>query len=175
MLDIGRYPLGKDDRAQAIVAAWSHAEYLSEACDDVMARKWAKLLGNVVNALQVLCGTDRGDYQRLYDVLREEAERVVAAAGVRVDQDTQQRRAGMVDRADFGRGRRPGGSTWQSAVRGTNVETVVLNGEICLQGRLHGVTTPANDLVQAETIALIASGSAIGSYSQDELLARLGR
>lgn len=176
VFDIGRYPSGVDDRAKAIAAAWTAAEFLSEACDDVMARKWAKLLGNVGNALQVLCGTDRGDYQRLYDVLREEAERVVTTAGVTVDRQTQRHRATLVDRADIGEVMRSGGSTWQSAVRGTgDVETVALNGEICLLGRLCGVPTPANDLVQSETMALMAAGEDVGSRSQDELLDRLGR
>ena len=41
---------------------------------------------------------------------------------------------------------RAGSSTWQSLARGTGaLETDYLNGEIVLQGRLHGVPTPLNE------------------------------
>ncbi|WP_370326688.1 ketopantoate reductase family protein [Euzebya sp.] len=173
VLDIGRWPSGVDDTTRAIADAWTRAEFLSEACEDVMARKWAKLLGNVGNVLQVLCGTDREGWDQLYERVRDEAEAVVAAAGITVDAATQQHRAQLVARADIGDVRRPGGSTWQSAVRGQPVETTALNGEICLLGRLHGVPTPANDLVQAEALALVAAGDPIGSRDQAALLARL--
>ena len=44
---------------------------------------------------------------------------------------------------------RGGGSSWQSLARGTgSIETDYLNGEIVLLGRMHGVPTPANTLMQ---------------------------
>lgn len=173
ILDVGRYPAGSDATTRAIVAAFGEAQFLSEACDDVMARKWAKLLGNVGNGLQVLCGTDV-DLDPLYQLLRAEAEQVLAAAGVVPDLDAQAHRAGMVARADIAGAARPGGSTWQSAVRGTgDVEVSALNGEICLLGRLHGIPTPANELVQAEVLALVAARAPVGQQTVEGLLARL--
>lgn len=174
VLDVGRYPSGVDATTRALAAAFTAAGYLSEACEDVMARKWSKLLGNVGNALQVLCGRPHLGWDRLYEVVRGEAEAVVAAAGIAVDREAQQARSEMVARADIDGVAKSGGSTWQSATRGTgDVETVALNGEISLLGRLHGVPTPANDLVAAETLALVAAGDEVGSRDQDALLARL--
>ena len=44
---------------------------------------------------------------------------------------------------------RGGGSSWQSLARGTgSIETDYLNGEIVMLGRMHGVPTPANELMQ---------------------------
>ena len=44
---------------------------------------------------------------------------------------------------------RPGGSTWQSLVRGAEtVEVDYLNGEIVMLGRLHGFPTPVNAALQ---------------------------
>ena len=44
---------------------------------------------------------------------------------------------------------RGGSSTWQSLTRTTgDIECDFLNGEIALLGRMHGVPTPANSLVQ---------------------------
>ena len=175
ILDVGRYPSGRDDLSVRLAASWTAAGFLSEATDDIMARKWAKLLGNVGNALQVLCGTDRASFDDLYGVVRAEAEAVVAAAGISPDLEVQQRRAGLVARADIGIERRPGGSTWQSAVRGhADSEVTMLNGEIALIGRLHGIPTPANDLVQAETLKLLRDGDPVGSRDQTDLLRRLG-
>ena len=57
-------------------------------------------------------------------------------------------------RADFTMSRLPGqegtgGSSWQSLVRGTgSIEADHLNGEIVLLGRLHGVPTPVNAVLQ---------------------------
>ncbi|HUG85699.1 MAG TPA: 2-dehydropantoate 2-reductase N-terminal domain-containing protein [Euzebya sp.] len=173
VLDIGRYPVGSDLTTRMIAAAFTQAQFLSEACHDVMARKWAKLLGNVGNSLQVLCGLD-ADIDPLHRVLRAEAEQVAAAAGVSVDQDTQSHRARLVARAPIGGVARHGGSTWQSAVRGTGgVEVAMLNGEICLLGRLHGVATPANELIQTEVLALLARGGAVGTHTVGALLDRI--
>ncbi|MEE8600541.1 ketopantoate reductase family protein [Euzebya tangerina] len=174
VLDVGRYPRGVDARAEAIARAWTRAEFISEATPHLIARKWSKLIGNTGNALQVLCGNDRSAYDEIAQVVMAESRAVAEAAGISVHTEDQQRRARMVNRKDIDDVRRPGGSTWQSAVRGTgDVETVALNGEICLLGRLHRIPTPANDLIQSETVALIADGRPVGSVSQEELLARL--
>ena len=173
VLDIGRFPIGVDDRARQIAASWTSAEFLSEATPDLISRKWSKLISNTGNALQVLCGNDRANYDRIAEAVMAESRGVAEGAGIEVNVEDQQRRAGMVNRKDIGDVKRPGGSTWQSAVRETgDVESVALNGEICLLGRLHGVPTPLNDLIQSETLALIADGRPVGSFDQDKLLAR---
>jgi hypothetical protein len=49
----------------------------------------------------------------------------------------------------IGGSERHGGSSWQSFVRATgSIETDYLTGEIVLQGRLHAIATPVNELLQ---------------------------
>lgn len=174
VLDVGRYPTGVSPSAEAFADSFTRAEFLSEATPDVMARKWSKLLGNVGNVCQALCGRERERWDELYGVLRAEAEAVLAAAGITPDLEVQRSRAAMVDRRDIGDRAKSGGSSWQSVERGTgDIESVALNGEIALLGRLHGVPTPGNALVQAEALRLVAAGEPAGSRDQTDLLARI--
>jgi 2-dehydropantoate 2-reductase len=70
---------------------------------------------------------------------------------------------------------RGGGSSWQSVHRGTgSIEADFLNGEIALLGRLHGVATPLNDLLQREANALVRERRPAGSVTASELLAKAG-
>ncbi|MBR7539370.1 ketopantoate reductase family protein, partial [Mycobacterium tuberculosis] len=57
-----------------------------------------------------------------------------------------------------------GSSTWQSVARGSSsVETDYLSGEIVLLGRMYGVPTPVNALVQNETARLAREGRSAAS------------
>jgi 2-dehydropantoate 2-reductase len=74
-----------------------------------------------------------------------------------------------------GRGR-SGTSTWQSIARGRgSVETDFLNGEIALLGRLHGIPTPANVLLQAISADVAAGRRTAGSMSEEEFLGRASK
>ena len=69
---------------------------------------------------------------------------------------------------------RTGGSSWQSLERGTgNIETDHLNGEIVLLGRLYGIPTPTNELLQRRAAKAARDRLPQGSVSADELLAEL--
>ena len=69
---------------------------------------------------------------------------------------------------------RPGGSSWQSlARRAGTIETDYLNGEIVLLGRPHGVATPVNELLVRVTSEAARSGAHSGTFTEDELFARL--
>ncbi len=169
VLDVGRTTPGPDDAVHELVAALTAGEFLSEATPRVMDRKWAKLLGNVGNVCSVLFGADRDRWDDVYRRLRAEAEAVVATAGITPDVAVQQERAGRVARGDIDGRRRPGGSSWQSASRGTgDIETVALNGEISLLGRLHGVPTPVNTAVTVAALRLVRDGTPVGSLDPND-------
>ena len=69
---------------------------------------------------------------------------------------------------------RGGSSSWQSLARGQRtIETDYLNGEVVLLGRLHGVPTPVNGLLQDTANRMAHDRVAPGSISADELLALL--
>jgi hypothetical protein len=85
------------------------------------------------------------------------------------------RRAGGAERWPVAGERRGGGSSWQSLARGTgSIEVDQLNGEIVLVGRLHGVATPVNGLLQTVAHELVQRGAEPGSLTEADLLARLG-
>src|SRR5690606_25832915 len=160
--------------ATAIAAAWRASGYESEAIPDVMRWKYRKLIVNLANAVEVLCGpaARRG---RLAELARAEGERCLAAAGVEVASEAE-------DAARRGNHlvvtRQPdtGSSTWQSVQRGTgSVETDLLNGEIALLGRLHDVATPVNELLQRTVSTLVSSGRVAGAWDEADLLAQLER
>lgn len=178
LLDVGRYPSGIDDTAESVAEALRHSGFVSTARDDIMPWKFAKLLRNVGNAVQVLLGDERDD-----DVVRDldrraraEAEVVLAAAGIRWTPDDAWNayRGRQVVSTPVDGVRRGGGSSWQSAVRGLpTLESDYLNGEIVLLGRLHGVPTPVNALLQREANALVHRGDPPGSVAAEALLAQI--
>jgi len=69
---------------------------------------------------------------------------------------------------------RPGASSWQSLARGTgSIEADYLNGEIVLLGRLHGVATPVNALLQGLAQRMAREGLAPGSLAFGDLAQQL--
>ena len=56
ILDIGRYPHGVDARAEAVSKAVTTATFHSVPRTDIMRWKYGKLMNNLSNALDALCG-----------------------------------------------------------------------------------------------------------------------
>lgn len=180
LLDLGRYPRGVDATARSLADVLSAAGFDAEARPDIMRWKYRKLLHNLGNAVEVLCGPA----QRASELAmraRAEGEVVLEAAGIEVAsaQEDHDRRgqlvfgeAGALSPTESGSWR--GSSTWQSVVRGTGVEADYLNGEIVLLGRLHGVPTPVNALLQQRTTELARSGEGPGRWAPEALLAEIG-
>ena len=155
VLDVGRYPSGTDDTDEALAAALTASGFRAAADPDVMRKKHRKLLLNLGNALDALCGWE-ARASDLYKEAQAEAERCLAAAGLDVQsaEEEHQRRDGGVTLRPVEGQDRGGSSTWQSLARGTGtIETDFLNGEVVLLGRLHGVATPVNELLQREAAA----------------------
>ena len=143
MVELGLYPAGIDARCESIAAALTRSRIEARAVGDVMRRKHAKLLLNLGNAVEALCGAGEAS-EELAERALEEGRAVLEAAGVEFEapdvSDLEGRWARMGVREIGGR-RRGGSSTWQSLARGTgSLETDYLNGEIVLIGRLHGVS-----------------------------------
>ncbi len=175
LLDVGRYPDGVDDVDRAVADALGSSGFESVPRPDVMRWKHRKLLMNLGNAAEALCGP-AARFGELAERIRAEGEATLAAAGIdvaTVEEDADRRGDKLSLRMIEGH-RWGGGSTWQSLARGTgNVEADHLNGEIVLLGRLHGVPTPANALVQQLANRLAAIGAEPATMTEDELLARL--
>ncbi|MFE2100019.1 ketopantoate reductase family protein [Streptomyces sp. NPDC059468] len=152
ILHLGRYPHGTDDTARRIAADLAAARLEAPVVPDVARWQYAKLLGNLGNALEAVSGpVDSEQARTLYASVRAEGEAVLDAAGIGYASAEEQKeaRGDKVTLVPLDGAPRGGGSSWQSLVRGTGtIEADHLNGEIVLLGRLHGVPTPLNELLQ---------------------------
>ena len=164
------------DVVAAIAADLTAAGFRVPVVADVMAWKRAKLLSNLANAVEALCGTERTEaWRELAARATDEGRAAFAAAGTppvdRPEQDAALAGFSMRPGPD---GRRGGGSSWQSLQRGAgSIETDWLNGEIVLLGALHGLATPVNALLQRRSRQALAEGRGAGAVPAAELLAEL--
>jgi 2-dehydropantoate 2-reductase len=150
IVDVGRYPCGDSTVVAAVAGDLRRAGFHSEVRSDILRWQYGKLLDNLKNVLQAVCGP-AADYHDLVAELRAEAETCYRAAGIAYASESELRsrskgvlNLGMIDGLT-----RPGDSSWQSLARATgSIETDFLNGEIAMLGRAHGVPTPLNARLQ---------------------------
>ncbi|MEV4532685.1 2-dehydropantoate 2-reductase [Asanoa sp. NPDC049518] len=176
-LDLGRVPGGVDDTATALAAGLREAGFVSEPRADIMRWKYVKLLMNLGNAIQALCGPEAEGIDEVDALLRAEATEVLRVAGIDVAtaEEDAERRKGLLTIKPVEGTPRGGGSSWQSLARGTGtVEADYLNGEIVLLGRLHGVATPANELVRQLVNRAAREGTRPGALTPAEFLDLVG-
>jgi 2-dehydropantoate 2-reductase len=175
LLDIGCYPAGIDQLCEDVAADFRAATFSSHTVAAILRWKNRKLLTNLGNAIEAVCGPlDR--LGALGDLLAAEGEAVLSAAGfaTATAQEDRDRRADLLQPGEIAGQSRPGGSSWQSLRRGTgDIETDYLNGEIVLLGRLHGVPTPANELLQRLARELATSHEGPGTVPAAAILDQL--
>ena len=172
LLDIGVYPRGADALAEQIARDLTSAQLNARVDANVMRLKYGKLLENLANVVQALCGLDAaaGDLVR---AVRAEGRAVLEEAGIdfATESEMDQRRAESLMALQPIEGQGRGGSTWQSlARRAGSIETDYLNGEIALLGALHEVPTPYNRLLQRLAAQAAREQRAPGSYTVEELI-----
>lgn len=171
VLDTGRYPSGSDTTVERLTGALSAAGFRAEPDASVLRKKYAKLLTNLMNGVTVLVDMQE-DTRELAKLLRDEALACYSAAGIDCagpeGMKELYKAVQYVAMEEFPRG---GGSSWQSAVRGTgNVEVDYLSGEIVHLGRYFGVPTPANATCQRLAWDLVRRGAKPGAFTANELL-----
>lgn len=178
VLTLGSVPGGAPDPDLATVSAdLEAAGFRAPVVPDVLAWKYAKLLSNLGNAVEALCGPVREPAARelLADVTAE-ARTVLAAAGtVPVDPEVERRERGDFTLVELPGVTRRGGSSWQSLVRGAgSIEAAYLNGEIVLLGRLHGVPVPLNAALLRLAEQAAARGDQPGGHDPADVRAAAG-
>jgi 2-dehydropantoate 2-reductase len=177
ILDTGRYPSGTDSFVERFTADLEASGFSARPDPRVMRGKYSKLLMNLGNAFQAICGPD-ADGRSILGEARAEAVACYQAAGIDFasEAEDRERRGNLVRVQPIGGQRRNGGSSWQSLARGQRtIEADWLNGEIVLLGALHGVPTPVNLALQRCANRLAADGSAPGTMSLEDLLAEIER
>jgi 2-dehydropantoate 2-reductase len=170
LLDLGRWPTGIDDRATTIASIFGASSFSSGAFEDIARWKWGKLIVNLGNAVEAVCGTAaRGG--EISQRAQQEGAACLDAAGIAYvgDEENATRRGSLLTQLPVDGVARGGGSTWQSLARSSGtVETDYLNGEIVLLGRLFGVPTPVNQLLQRLAGELASDRRTPGSIFEDE-------
>jgi 2-dehydropantoate 2-reductase len=173
ILDAGRYPAGIGPLVEQVAGDLRSAGFDARPDGAVILLKYAKLIENLANAVQALCGLE-ANAGELVRKVRGEGVAVLRAAGIGFSSESEMDER----RAEVMRGLRPiegqarGGSTWQSLARGAgSIETDFLNGEIALLGALHGVPAPYNRVLQRVSAEAIRDGRKPGSFSAEELMA----
>jgi 2-dehydropantoate 2-reductase len=175
LLDVGRYPTGTDQVCEMVAADFRAATFSSFPVAAIHRWKNRKLLTNLGNAIEAVCGPQERQGQ-LEDMVLSEGEAVFAAAGLKAAtaREDQERRGDLLQLGKIGGRTRPGGSSWQSLRRGTgDIETDYLNGEIVLLGRRHGIPTPANELLQRLARQLAFSRETPGAVPVATILEQL--
>jgi 2-dehydropantoate 2-reductase len=175
ILHLGRLPHGTDDTAHRIAADLADAHFEAPVVPDVARWQYAKLLGNLANAVEAVSGPLDGDEAALalYHRVRAEGEAVLAAAGIEHASPEEQHRTrgDRITLVPLDGAPRGGGSSWQSLTRGTGtIEADHLNGEIVLLARLHGVPAPLNELLQRLANTFARERRAAGSLPVAELV-----
>ena len=176
LLDLGCFPDGVDAQAQAIADAIDSTTFESVARPDIMRWKYRKLLMNLPNAVEALCGPG-ARFSPLAKCVQREGKEALAAAGIDVvsSEEDRERRGDHLQMAATASGEWQGGSSWQSLARGAgSIEAEYLNGEIALLGGLHGVPTPVNELLLRLALRAASEARPAGSMRLEELSAMAG-
>lgn len=129
LLDIGVYPTGIDQISEAVAAEFRAATFSSYPVDDIRRWKHRKLLTNLGDAIEAVCGP-HARQGPLGDMLLAEGEAVLSAAGheAATAEEDRTRRADLLQLGEIAGQTRPGGSSWQGLRRGTgDIETDYLN------------------------------------------------
>jgi 2-dehydropantoate 2-reductase len=175
LLDLGCYPEGTDEFCRAVAKDLEAAGFSAQANPRVMRFKYAKLLMNLGNALQATCRAGEAG-RKIIRCAREEALHCFDAANIDCasNQEFAERRADLIQPAPVKGSMRRGGSSWQSLARQSgSIEADYLNGEIALLGRLHGVATPVNAVLQQVANEVARAGDPPESFPVAELLERI--
>ena len=171
IVDVGRFPGGTDPALAVVSADLRRAGFHSEVREDILRWQHGKLLENLKNVLQALCGP-AADYGDVVRELRREAESCYRAGSIPYasDAEVRERMHGILTLGKIGGRARPGDSSWQSLARACGaIETDFLNGEIALLGRLHGIPTPLNARLQGLANRCARERRPPASLSIDEL------
>jgi 2-dehydropantoate 2-reductase len=170
-IEVGQFPAGADALSHDVARALSKASFAAYANSTVMATKAGKMFSNLGNAMGAI--TDgQGDPSEFMLHVRDEAARCFQAAGIVYEPpDAFDGRSQVQHRqSPLPVGVRNLGSSWQSLQRGLgSIEADFLNGEIVRLGRLHGIPTPYNEVLQEVANTMAANHEKPGKYTVEDL------
>jgi 2-dehydropantoate 2-reductase len=173
-LEVGCYPRGLDDLAQAVSTAFCEAGFAGGVNRRVMKAKGAKTLINLSNAFEAITNKGYGSGGFIAKA-REEAMRIWSAAGIEWEPYEEFLKRVHEDQALY---RMPKGyerlgprsSSWQSLLRGTgNIEAEELNGDVVKLGRLLNLPAPYNEVLWRVAVEMAKKKEKPGKYTVQQL------
>ena len=176
LLAIGGYPSGMPSWLDEPVADLRAGGFIVETSENVMARKWSKLILNLDSALSAIASVSNDEMRsdpRWVDVrraVRAEALRALDAAGIEYERPTE------ISQLASEPWRPPSySSTWHDLRLGrSRVETDDINGEIVRIGVRAGVPVPLNAFLLETCVRMAHERTQPGAMTPDELLRSLG-
>ena len=177
IFDVGRYPRGSDALSEELAITFERSGFAAQVRDDVMRWKYRKLIQNLTNVVEALCGPEARSGP-IAELAIAEGEACLDAAGIDVAsaEEDQKRRGDLLKPEPIGKLTWKPSSSWQSLARHTGtIEVDELNGEIVLLGRLYGIPTPSNELLQRTAHRLAHRRAGPGTLAEHELLAQLAK
>lgn len=175
ILDTGVYPSGTDSTVETVMAMLESANFSARPTADIMRWKYGKLLINLGNALNALSPRN-AEADPVRQHLRAECRAVYETAGIDYTEEDEitERRGDLMKAGKINGVGRQGDSSWQGLMRGNrDIEADYLNGEIIMLGRLHGVPTPANEVVLRLANEMARNGTPPQSLSAVDLLRQI--
>jgi 2-dehydropantoate 2-reductase len=169
VLEHGRYCGGSDEQLAKLAADLGTAGFESHVVPDVMAVKYGKLLTNLGNAVEVVCGPPARNGP-LTSAAQDEGRACLDRAGIAYRHSSAW--SALVMPRQIGGLERAGSSTWQSIERGRSTETDYLNGEIVMIARRAGARAPINAELQRLVASVEARPETVGTHDEAEVLAR---
>jgi len=175
LFDIGLANGAVDDGAYRLAATLQLGGFDARAVPNVMRWKYTKLLMNVGNAVEAMCGLDAAGIEL---IRRARSEAVACFEAARIDfasgAEEKERRADLLQVGTIDGSGRGGGSSWQSLARGLgSIEADALNGEIVGIGAAAGLPTPVNALILTRALQAATDRVPPASIPAADLLAEL--
>jgi 2-dehydropantoate 2-reductase len=171
VLDVGLYPGGTDETCEVVANLLNAVNFSVYPDPSVMRLKYAKLLTNLNNSLEAVA-PDGADAKPILEQMKAEGRACFDAAGIAYasEAEAKERRRGVMATGDIPGVARVGGSSKQSLMRGTgDIEADYLNGEIVQLGRLHGIATPANAVLQRLAVKMATQKSPPAAMALEEV------
>jgi len=169
VLDTGRYPFGTDSYVDTLCRDLTTAGFSATPDAEIMKLKYAKLITNLNNAVGAICGFE-SDTKNIYSRLTDEALNILNKASIEFDRERETQKYTLLGRAEVSGAPRGGSSSWQSVMRGGQIEVDFLNGEIVLIAKKMGLDAPANSLIQELAQKTIRESLKPGWISPQEIL-----
>ncbi|MBX3193819.1 MAG: ketopantoate reductase family protein [Microbacteriaceae bacterium] len=175
LLVIGGYPNGMPSWLDGPVADLRSGGFIVETSQNVMARKWSKLILNLDSALSAIASVSNDEMRsdpRWVDVrraVRAEALRALDAAGIEYERPIE-----ISQQPSEPWRPRSYSSTWHDLRLGrSRVETDDINGEIVRIGVRTGVPVPLNVFLLETCVRMALERTQPGAMTPDELLRAL--